>query len=74
MKKIIIALITLSSASCLQSEAQDQKKITVSMTSGQYQCQTLGTVESCGVRLYNCTDGLRRFDVICGVNITIEKW
>lgn len=74
MKKLLIALITLSSASCLQSEAQDHKKITAMMNNGQFQCQSMGAVEACGVRLYGCTDGLRRFDVICGVNITIERW
>lgn len=74
MKKLIIALITLSSASCLHTEAQEQKKISVQMNNGQFQCQSMGAIEACGVRLYGCTDGLRRFDVVCGVNITVERW
>lgn len=74
MKLLIIALIALSTTSCLHTKADDGKKIMASTTSGSFQCRSMGAVQNCGVYLYDCTDGLRRFDVVCGVNITVERW
>ena len=74
MKYLILALTALHLSSCLNSEAQEQKKITANMTNGQFQCRTMGAIEPCGVRLYDCTDGARRFDVVCAVGVTIERW
>lgn len=74
MKKIILILATLLSTSCLHTKADDGKKIMASTTSGSFQCRSIGAVEACGARLYDCTDGLRRFDMICANNVTIDKW
>lgn len=74
MKTIILILAILPLTSCLNSNAEEPKKITATLNNGQFQCQSMGAVEACGVRLYGCTDGLRRFDMVCSVNVTVERW
>lgn len=70
--KTILILTSLFLTSCLQTKADDAKKITT--MSGNFQCRSIGAQETCGMRLYDCTDGLRRFDVVCANNVTIERW
>jgi hypothetical protein len=72
--KTILILVALFLSSCLHTKADDVKKITASTTSASFQCRSIGAVEACGARLYDCTDGLRRFDMICANNVTIDKW
>lgn len=72
---ILILMLSMLAVSCTNSDAQDAKKITMTTTSGaNFQCRSMGAVEACGVRLYDCNDGLRRFDVICANNVTVERW
>ncbi len=74
MKTIILILAILPLTSCLNSNAEDPKKISVNTQAGSFQCTSIGTIEACGARLYDCFDGAQRFDMICATNVTIRKW
>lgn len=74
MKKLILALITLASISCTESDAQEPKTYKASVNNVSFQCRSIGAIESCGARLYDCTDGsFARFDVICATNVTVQR-
>lgn len=74
MKKLILALITLCSISCTESDAQEPKLYKASINNVSFQCRSIGAIESCGARLYDCTDGsFARFDVICATNVTVQR-
>ena len=72
--KILILSLTVFLTSCFASTAQEPKTYKATINNVGYQCRTIGTIDECGARLYDCTDGsFRRFDVICATNITIER-